>query len=139
MTYALPRLQAYAKSKLTVQELAQQASDATASYTGAAKQAAEEVCTTPADGSTAGQALDHCSCSTYWAWTTVATGHISIGGCSEKQSVFDCTVLRCHLHEVACGCAVIATLQLAHGSKPVPKCGLSSVSQRKSLRPCPKF
>ena len=37
-----PAPQAYAKSKLTVQELTQQATDAAADYTGAAKQAAEE-------------------------------------------------------------------------------------------------
>ena len=35
--------QAYTKSKLTAKELAQQATDAAAEYTGAAQQAAQEV------------------------------------------------------------------------------------------------
>ena len=42
--------QAYAKSKLTVQELAQQATDAAADYTGPARQAAQEVCLCIWDG-----------------------------------------------------------------------------------------
>ena len=88
--------QAYAKSKLTVQELAKYATDAAAEYTGSARQAAEEVwiCTALSNASylTAGVII-YLKFSRYLQVSVGKALTVSIySSCIGQSSLRDCTL-----------------------------------------------